>query len=47
MGRMADAAEQAWVLAFLGSSRASFVTGATVFVDGGFVAGLTTGLITR
>jgi len=47
MGRMADATEQAWVLAFLGSRRASFVTGTTVYVDGGFVAGLTTGMLSR
>jgi NAD(P)-dependent dehydrogenase (short-subunit alcohol dehydrogenase family) len=47
MGRMADPEEQAWVLAFLASPRASFVTGATVFVDGGLVAGLMTGLISR
>jgi NAD(P)-dependent dehydrogenase (short-subunit alcohol dehydrogenase family) len=47
MGRMAEASEQAWALAFLGSPRASFITGTTTFVDGGFVAGLTTGLLTR
>jgi len=47
MGRMARPEEQAWVFAFLASPRASFVTGSTVFVDGGFVAGLTTGLISR
>jgi len=47
MGRMGDAAEQAWALAFLGSERASFITGATLFVDGGLVAGLTTGLLHR
>jgi NAD(P)-dependent dehydrogenase (short-subunit alcohol dehydrogenase family) len=47
MGRMAEPEEQAWVFAFLASPRASFVTGSTVFVDGGFVAGLTTGLIGR
>jgi NAD(P)-dependent dehydrogenase (short-subunit alcohol dehydrogenase family) len=47
MGRMADPREQAWVFAFLGSPRASFVTGSTVFVDGGYVAGLTMGLLSR
>jgi NAD(P)-dependent dehydrogenase (short-subunit alcohol dehydrogenase family) len=47
MGRMGEPEEQAWVFAFLASPRASFVTGSTVFVDGGFVAGLTTGLIGR
>jgi NAD(P)-dependent dehydrogenase (short-subunit alcohol dehydrogenase family) len=47
MGRMADASEQAWAFAFLGSPRSSFITGTTIFVDGGFVAGLTTGLLAR
>jgi NAD(P)-dependent dehydrogenase (short-subunit alcohol dehydrogenase family) len=47
MGRMGDAREQAWALAFLGSAHAGFITGATVYVDGGLVAGLTTGLLRR
>ena len=47
MGRMADAGEQAWAFAFLGSPRSSFITGTTLFVDGGFVAGLSTGLLAR
>jgi NAD(P)-dependent dehydrogenase (short-subunit alcohol dehydrogenase family) len=42
MGRMADAREQAWVFAFLGSPRSSFVNGSTVFVDGGYIAGKAT-----
>jgi NAD(P)-dependent dehydrogenase (short-subunit alcohol dehydrogenase family) len=44
---MAEAGEQAWAFAFLGSPRSSFITGTTLFVDGGFVAGLTTGLLAR
>jgi NAD(P)-dependent dehydrogenase (short-subunit alcohol dehydrogenase family) len=47
MGRMAAPEEQAWVFAFLGSPRASFVTGSTVYVDGGYVAALTMGHVTR
>jgi NAD(P)-dependent dehydrogenase (short-subunit alcohol dehydrogenase family) len=47
MGRMAEAGEQAWAFAFLGSPRSSFITGTTLFVDGGFVAGLSTGLLAR
>jgi NAD(P)-dependent dehydrogenase (short-subunit alcohol dehydrogenase family) len=47
MGRMASPEEQAWVFAFLGSPRASFVTGSTVYVDGGYVAALTMGHVTR
>jgi len=44
---MATAREPAWAMAFLGSPCASFITGVTVFVDGGLVAGLTTGLLRR
>lgn len=47
MGRMGTAREQASALAFLGSASASFITGTTLFVDGGLVAGMTTGLIRR
>jgi NAD(P)-dependent dehydrogenase (short-subunit alcohol dehydrogenase family) len=47
MGRMASPEEQAWVFAFLGSPRASFVTGSTVYVDGGYVAALTMEHVTR
>ena len=47
MGRMGAAREQAWALAFLGSPRASFITGETLYVDGGLVAGLATGLFQR
>ena len=39
--------EQAWGFAFLGSPRASFVTGSTLYVDGGYVAALTMGHVTR
>jgi NAD(P)-dependent dehydrogenase (short-subunit alcohol dehydrogenase family) len=34
--RMGQASEVASVVAFLSSSRASFMTGTNVFVDGGF-----------
>jgi NAD(P)-dependent dehydrogenase (short-subunit alcohol dehydrogenase family) len=47
MGRMAAPEEQAWVFAFLGSRRASFVTGSTIYGDGGYVAALTMGHVTR
>jgi NAD(P)-dependent dehydrogenase (short-subunit alcohol dehydrogenase family) len=47
MGRSAQPEEQAWVFAFLTSPRASFVTGSTLYVDGGYVAALTSGHITR
>ncbi len=47
MGRTAQPEEQAWVFAFLTSPRASFVTGSTVYVDGGYIAALRAGQITR
>lgn len=40
MGRMGDPEEFAAVVAFLASARASYVTGTTLQVDGGFVQGL-------
>lgn len=40
MGRLGDPAELAAVIAFLASERASYVTGTTVQVDGGFIKGL-------
>lgn len=43
MGRMARPGEQAWPMVFLNSPFASFVNGASFFVDGG----LTSGLFTR
>jgi NAD(P)-dependent dehydrogenase (short-subunit alcohol dehydrogenase family) len=38
MGRMAEPEEIAEAIAFLASSRASFITGATLNVDGGWIA---------
>lgn len=40
MGRMGEPEELAALVAFLASERASYITGATVQVDGGFVQGL-------
>jgi len=45
LGRHATAAEQAWPLVFLGSPRASFVTGIALDADGGFVGSLYTGQV--
>jgi NAD(P)-dependent dehydrogenase (short-subunit alcohol dehydrogenase family) len=39
-GRMAKPVEQAWPMVFLNSELASFVNGATLFVDAGLTAGL-------
>lgn len=47
IGHTAQPEEQAWVFAFLASPRASFVTGSVLYVDGGHVAALTSGRITR
>ena len=43
--RQARPEEQAWPLAFLNSDAASFVVGLNLVVDGGFLAGTTTGTI--
>lgn len=40
MGRMGEPEEQAAVIAFLASTRASFITGQTILVDGGMYRGL-------
>jgi NAD(P)-dependent dehydrogenase (short-subunit alcohol dehydrogenase family) len=42
LGRNSTREEQAHILAFLNSDMASYITGANVFTDGGFWAGLTT-----
>lgn len=44
LGRIARAREIAEVIAFLASTRASFITGADIMVDGGLLAGLAVGL---
>jgi hypothetical protein len=45
IGRQATPEEQGWPLAFLNSDAASFVVGLNLVVDGGFLAGTTTGTI--
>jgi NAD(P)-dependent dehydrogenase (short-subunit alcohol dehydrogenase family) len=42
LGRNSTRKEQAHILAFLNSDMASYISGANVFTDGGFLAGLTT-----
>ena len=45
LGRMAEAREQAEVLAFLGSPAASYLSGQVLWVDGGYMAGVASGQI--
>jgi NAD(P)-dependent dehydrogenase (short-subunit alcohol dehydrogenase family) len=45
IGRKATAEEMAWPLAFLNSDAAAYIVGLNLVVDGGFVAGTTTGTI--
>ncbi len=43
LGRNSTAAEQAHMLVFMNSDAASYLTGANIYVDGGFSAGMVTG----
>jgi NAD(P)-dependent dehydrogenase (short-subunit alcohol dehydrogenase family) len=43
IGRYATSDEQAWALVLLNSPRLSYVSGETLWVDGGFLGALTTG----
>jgi NAD(P)-dependent dehydrogenase (short-subunit alcohol dehydrogenase family) len=43
LGRVADPREQATVIAFLGSSNASYLSGQLLWVDGGYTAGVAAG----
>jgi NAD(P)-dependent dehydrogenase (short-subunit alcohol dehydrogenase family) len=45
VGRYSTPEEQAWAMALIGSSRASYVVGESFFTDGGFFAALQTGQI--
>jgi NAD(P)-dependent dehydrogenase (short-subunit alcohol dehydrogenase family) len=45
IGRNSRPDEQAWVLVFLNSPRASYVTATSVFADGGFSGGILTGQV--
>ncbi|KAA9144446.1 SDR family oxidoreductase, partial [Microbacterium lushaniae] len=46
LGRLATADEQARVMVFLAGEGASYITGQTIWVDGGYTAGVETGEIT-
>ena len=45
VGRYSTAEEQAWAMVLLGSSRASYVVGETLYADGGFYGALQTGQV--
>jgi NAD(P)-dependent dehydrogenase (short-subunit alcohol dehydrogenase family) len=45
VGRYSTAEEQAWPLVFLNSPRSSYITGETLFTDGGFFGALQTGQV--
>ena len=45
IGRLADPAEMAPAMIFLGSDEASYVVGVNLIVDGGFSAAATTGQV--
>lgn len=45
VGRNARPDEQAWALVMLNSARSSYITATTLFTDGGFTGGVTTGQI--
>jgi NAD(P)-dependent dehydrogenase (short-subunit alcohol dehydrogenase family) len=47
LGRVSRPDEQAAVLAFLNSDAASYITGQNIWADGGYLAGMLTGTITR
>lgn len=45
LGRLSTAREQALVLLFLASSDASYITGSTIWTDGGYTAGVESGTL--
>ena len=45
VGRYSTAEEQAWAMVLLGSARASYVVGETLYADGGFYGALQTGQV--
>ena len=45
VGRYSTAEEQAWAMVLIGSARASYVVGESLYADGGFYSALQTGQI--